>query len=405
MTERAVLGLDTLEQLLALPAADLVSTLTQACNLIAKALRADKVDAFLYDEKRASLVAIGTSTQPLSDLQKRVGLDVLPLANGGRVVFVYQTGQTYVTGHLEDDEEELRGVKHTLKIRSKLGVPLEVGGRRRGMVMVASLAPDHFATEDVRFAESVARWVGMAAHRAELVEEIARNAVEQGRRTAAEQLITVLAHDLRNLMAPIQARLMLLQSRATKDERKSDIRDSQSAMDGLERLGRLVSGLLDVARIEQGLFEVNRQPLDLAALAGDVARLLGTPDHPVEVAASSEVIVHGDGERVRQCLENLVTNAIQHSPASAPVMLIIRHEPREDAEWVRLEVRDQGPGVPPDVLPHIFDRFVTSRRSGGLGLGLYLARSIAAAHGGELTVESPPGQGTCFTLRLPAANE
>jgi signal transduction histidine kinase len=394
-------ALDTLERLLSLPASDLVSALIHACNLVAAALQADKVDAFLLDETKQTLVAVGSSTQPLSDLQIRLGLNVLPLANGGRVVHVFKTGQTFVTGHLEEDAEELRGVKESLKIRSKLGVPLEVGGQPRGVLMIASQAPERFDAGDVRFAETVVRWIGMVAHRAELVEAMTRSATEQGHRAAAEELMTVLAHDLRNLLGPIGARLHLLQGRAARDERKADCRDAEAALSALGRLSRLVSSVLDIARLEQGIFDIASQPLDLSELARDVARLLSTPTHAIDVAATDEIIVGGDPERLRQCLENLVTNAVQHSPDGAPVTLVLRSERHQDAEWVRLDVRNEGAGVPPEVLPHIFDRFVSSRKSRGLGLGLYLARRIAQAHGGELSVESAPGQGARFTLTLP----
>src|SRR4051812_8378137 len=163
--------LDTLQRLLAIPAADLKNALSLACNAVADALAADKVDAFLYDDSRDCLVALGTSSTPLSSQQKKLGLDVLQVSNGGRVVYVFQTGKTFVTGRLLEDPEELRGIKSGLKIQSKIGVPLEIAGRRRGMIMIASLRPDFYGPSDVKFAESVARWVGIVAHRAELVHE------------------------------------------------------------------------------------------------------------------------------------------------------------------------------------------------------------------------------------------
>src|SRR3954452_19351015 len=135
-------ALTTLQRLLEIPAANVQTALTHAANAIADALRADKVDAFLYDDSRDSLVALGTSTQPLSTLQKKLGLDVLPVSNGGRVVHVYKTGKTFTTGRLDLDPEELRGPKEALGIRSKIGVALEVGGKRRGMMMIASLKPE-----------------------------------------------------------------------------------------------------------------------------------------------------------------------------------------------------------------------------------------------------------------------
>src|SRR6476660_2271503 len=89
---------DTLERLLEIPDADLTTALTRAADVMALAFAADKVDAFVYDAARDSLVALGTSNQPLSQRQRRHGLDVLPVSNGGRVVHVYKTNATFVTG-------------------------------------------------------------------------------------------------------------------------------------------------------------------------------------------------------------------------------------------------------------------------------------------------------------------
>jgi GAF domain-containing protein len=140
MAETQVNGLllQTLERLLDIPSADLKSALTLACDALASALRADKVDAFLLDPSKNSLVAIGTSNQPLSAVQRNVGLDVLPVANGGRVVHVYETKAPFRTGHLSDDPSELKGVREVLKIESKVGVPIDVGGHVRGVLMIAS---------------------------------------------------------------------------------------------------------------------------------------------------------------------------------------------------------------------------------------------------------------------------
>src|SRR5437868_326448 len=111
--------LGALEELVRLPGADLMLTLTKASDVLARALDADKVDTFLLDPARASLVAVGSSLQPLSQMQRALGLDVLPIANGGRVVWVYETGKTFLTGRLREDREELRGIKESLKIESK----------------------------------------------------------------------------------------------------------------------------------------------------------------------------------------------------------------------------------------------------------------------------------------------
>ena len=396
--------LDTLERLLELPSADLKTALSFASDLVADATGADKVDAFLYDPTRDSMVAVGTSDRPLSALQRKLGLDVLPLSNGGRVAYVYTTGETFVTGSLDEDVEELKGVKDALGIKSKIGVPLVVGGTRRGMMMLASLERNFFTADDVRFAEAVGRWVAAVAHRAELVETISRNAAEQGRRAAAEALVTILAHDLRNLLAPLDARLDILERRAQREHRRDDLDDVEAAQQALRRLRSLVSDILDAARIEHGLFHGIQEPLDLIALVETTAKTLATASHQVRihVEAAGTMMVHGDEPRLRQCLENLIINAIQKSPKDAPINVLVSSQKRGEGEWARVEIVDEGPGVPSHLLPHIFEAYTTGAlRQGGLGLGLYLAKQVATMHNGDLTVQSAPGKGARFILTLP----
>jgi two-component system, OmpR family, sensor kinase len=401
--------LELLEALLRLPAGDLKATLDHVGNLVAAATGADKIDAFLYDAARDSLVAVGTSNQPLSALQRQLGLDVLQISNGGRVVHVFKTGETFMTGRLDLDEAELPGVKQALKIKSKLGVPLEIGGKRRGMMMIASLKPDFFTAEDVRFAESVGHWAAVVAHRAELAEQIGRNAVAQARREAAEELVAVVAHDLRNFLGPLSLRVEVMRHRAENEQRADDMRDAQAAARTIGRLGQLVNDLLDVTRIDQGVFHLQPQLVDLGALTQEIAATLESPQHPilVRVQEESSIRVAADPARLRQCLENVVANAVQQSPDAAAVSVFVKmRKTRRENDTALVEIIDEGPGIPQDMLPRLFDRYVTGEgRSGGLGLGLYLAKRVAAVHGGDLSVESPPGKGARFMLTLPTTSE
>jgi len=394
--------LETLERLLAVPAADLDVALTYACDLAAAALGADKVDSFLYDRSRDSLVSLGSSNQPLSLLQRQHGLDVLPVSNGGRTVAVYQTGQTFFTGDLQNDAEELRGLKEALGIQSEIGVALDVGGVRRGMMMMASRKPNCWSEEDVHFSEAVARWVGLLAHHAELAEQIAANAVEQGRRAVADELITVMAHDLRNYIAPIDMRIRLVRRRLDHDRRAADVRDLDVALKSLGRLGAIIGDMLDVARIDQGVLQIEPQPVALVALLEEIAAAISTPDHAIVVQAPEELVVMADARRIRQCVENLLSNALKHSPKDASVTVQLSRFATERGQSARIQIVDEGPGIPPDMASRIFERFVTGKgKDGGLGLGLFLAKRIAALHGGDLTFESAPGKGARFHLVLP----
>jgi signal transduction histidine kinase len=277
-----------------------------------------------------------------------------------------------------------------------------VGGERRGVLLASDARPDAFTDEDLRLLEAAAHWVGLVAHRAELVERITQQAAEQGRQAAAEELVTVLAHDLRNHLTPIRSRLQLLEQRAVREGQERYAQDAQSALAGLRRLQRLMDDLLDVARLEQGLFTLSRAPTDLIALAQEAAAHFSTPVTEVVVRASvDELCAEVDPDRVRQALDNLLSNATKHSPPGLPVRVEVGATHQADQDLVTITVSDQGPGIPPEVLPRLFTRFAAGGATGGLGLGLYLAHAIATAHGGTLVAESVPGAGARFMLTLP----
>jgi len=396
--------LTTLEQLLAIQATELKPALTAASTLIAAAVGADKVDTFLYDSTTATLVAVGTSRTPLGQKQIALGLDRLALANGGRSVEVFENGRTYHNGRVDTDLEELRGIREALEIRSELCVPLEIEGVRRGVLQADSLQSDAFTLEDLHFLEAVAHWVGIVIQRAELIEQRTREAEAEGRRLAAEELVTILAHDLGNYLTPLLGRAELLRARAERAGEARNVRDAASLQHGLQRLQRLIKDLLDVGRIEQGVFAVVRQPVDLVELASTTVAALHTPDMAMTVEGPDELVATVDPDRIRQALENLVTNAQRHAPSS-PVVVTVERQPRSHGEIAILSIRDRGPGIAADVLPELMDRFVRGRRSQGLGLGLYLARNIAEAHGGSLEVTSTVGEGATFRMLLPLTAE
>jgi two-component system OmpR family sensor kinase len=220
---------------------------------------------------------------------------------------------------------------------------------------------------------------------------------------AADELVTVVAHDLRNRITPASMHMQVGQRRATREGRGRDARDFGPAEHALAGLNHLVRDILDAGRIETGLFALQMAPTDLLGLAREVAGALDTETNPISVkTAHEDICVLGDADRLRQVLENLVSNAVNHSPEQAPVVLTVgRNEDyARPTAWVR--VSDRGPGIPPELLSRLFERYAAGPGSPGLGLGLYLARGIATAHGGTLTVDSRPGEETSFTLTLPA---
>lgn len=233
-------------------------------------------------------------------------------------------------------------------------------------------------------------------------EKAARLEAESASR-AKDEFLAMLGHELRNPLSAIASAVEVL-NRVDVDSATG--RDARHIIGRQTRhLARLMEDLLDVARVISGKVALSRQAVDLAAL---VDRLL----HTLElVGASSQhrlstalqpVWVQADVTRIEQIVSNLVTNAIKYTPAGKGVHISVA---QEDAQAV-LRVRDEGMGIPPALLPHVFDLFVQGertldRRAGGLGIGLTLVRRLVELHGGSVHASSSP-QGSEFTMRLAA---
>jgi signal transduction histidine kinase len=390
--------LQLLQALLDVPALELRTALTAATTQVAKWLDCEKVDAFLLDEARTSLVAVGTSRTPLGERQKALGLDFLPLANNGRIVETFRTGISRATGRADLDENELVGIVRDLGVRSAMSAPLEIGGVRRGVLAAASQQPDRFAQDDIEVLELIARWLGALAQRAELVEAVRANEGASARQATAERIITIASHDIRNYLNPIMGRLRLLQLKV-KLGQTVDATAIDPILLGAQRLARLTSTWLDLSRLDKDLFELQLAPLNLRALLSETCAALSLGKTPIRLVASESFTLIGDAERLRQAFENVLANAVRYSPPSLPVE--VRVEPLPESAAVRVSVSDHGPGIPPELLPHLFERFVASAHSGGIGLGLYLAERIVAAHGGTLEASTAPSGGAEFLFQLP----
>lgn len=171
------------------------------------------------------------------------------------------------------------------------------------------------------------------------------------------------------------------------------------------RLQGLVAQLLDLSRIEAGQVTMAHGPVPVRELVERCLEIfaLRASERGVTVAAdvAPAVFVAGDADRLEQLLNNLMDNAIGHTPPGGKVDVVARHL----GEMVEISVTDTGPGIPPDELPRVFERFHTGRAGagGGIGLGLAIARQIARAHGGDIVALSTLGHGSTFVVRLPAA--
>jgi heavy metal sensor kinase len=179
-----------------------------------------------------------------------------------------------------------------------------------------------------------------------------------------------------------------------------------SALEETNRMSRIVESLLTISRLDAGDAELDRSHLDLSDLAmstADEMRVLAQ-EKSIALRTSTEdnVWVEGDRTRLQQVIANLIDNAIKYTPEGGAVDVKVR---REHGKGV-LDVTDNGVGIPTTAIPHVFERFyrvdkARSRASGGAGLGLSIVKAICTAHGGEISVSSEEGRGSCFHVELP----
>jgi two-component system OmpR family sensor kinase len=390
-----------LQLLLALPGTEVGETVYQTAQLIAQALQAEKVDVFLHDPVSQSLIAVGTSLTPMGIHEIAAGLDRISLSEGGRAVEVYQTGRPYWTSQAQRDPEELAGMKEELGIESEMLVPLLVDGHRRGVLLASSSATHFFDEDDFHFLEAVANWVGMAIHRAELSEGHTHEVADHARRMAAEEIVTIMAHDLRNYLTPLKGRLELLRRRARREHQESLAREAEAIEQIALRLDRLVVDLLDVERLKQGVFALHLQEVDLVELVDEVVPIWQTPGHAIEVHGPEHLMVAADPDRIQQVVENLLSNATIHADKDTPISVTITQEQRAEDDVVRITVTNQGRSMTPEQLRSLFRPFTRGDHSQGLGLGLYISQRIAQAHQGTLTVQTEGEKTTHVTLSIP----
>ncbi|HZU14575.1 MAG TPA: ATP-binding protein [Chloroflexota bacterium] len=391
----------TLQQLLEIDAVTVRDAMNQAGDLIARAMGADKVDLFLYEEETGTLVALGTSNTEIGRAQIRVGLNRVPIANGGRQVQVFETGEPFFTGHADQDPEVSRGIVHALGVRSMYVVPLQVDGKIRGILASESTHPDRFGPAEREFLDAASRWVAIVAHRAQLHEAVTRQAIDETRRLVAEEMLETVAHDLGNQITPVKGQLDLLLRRLVREDNAGAASQAERISESLDRLRRMVRDLLDASRLQGGVFSLSRRPTNIMELINNVVADVEVDSTDIQVRGPERLTASVDPMRITQALHNLIGNAIQHTEPGVPIMVNAGRRSGEETEWAVIDIHDEGPGIASDLLPHLFTRHASRGDSSGLGLGLYLARGIADAHGGDLTVDSSPGAGTTFTMKLP----
>ncbi|MDC0711096.1 CHASE domain-containing protein [Stigmatella sp. ncwal1] len=298
--------------------------------------------------------------------------------------------------------EAYEGVRHQLRQALsgeivRYEVELKVRGGRK-IYMQSNYLPD-------RDAQGHVRGIVVLAHdltERKKEEEIVRNAVR-----LRDEFLSVASHELKTPLTPLSLKLQAL-ARAVENEPETPFTVKvrahvEAGRKQLNRLSVLIGDLLDVSRISSGQMRLRWEPVDFAALVRDVVTRLEPEalraESPLSVEAPGSLAGSTDRLRFEQVVENLLTNAIKYG-AGKPIHIVLK----EEAGAVVLRVEDHGIGIELEHQERIFERFeraVSERNYGGLGLGLYITRTIVELLGGTIRVQSQPGQGAAFTVDLP----
>lgn len=392
--------LELLQKLLAIRPVGLRDSLYAGSSAIAELFSADKVDAMMFEESGASLVALATTGSPMAQRQREIGMDRQPIANGGRAAQVFTTGKSFLSDDVQNDPEELVGVK-ALGARSQMAVAFDVAGRRAGVLTVISAKPAVWNEADLRFFETVASWLATVAEHAQSTEQMLDLAYDRARRLAAGDLIAAVAHDVGNHLAAVRLRLALLEGNQAVSTDPAAAQALASCIAAVQWVAQLTADLLDAERLDSGQFKLVTTSVDLCQTARDAAGVWSAGTTNLSITCQGRTTVIGDASRLRQAVDNLIANAVRHSTRGGRVQVLVRSAVRDAVEHVEVIVQDDGTGLEPALLSRIGQKFTTGTRSAGAGLGLYIVQSIAAAHGGALGVDSPPGAGAQFRLSIP----
>ena len=378
-------------------------------------LKAQQSSIMIYNPETGLLetrASYGLESEFARNAKARVGQ--------GIAGWVAQQQQAVMLGPTAPNEDFGQHYKRNRNITSALSLPLRVGDRCVGVLNVNRINhPEPFRDHHRDMLRLFSEHVGAVIDRAEMVERLSAHAqaLESSNLKLAEMnrmkdvFLSTASHELKTPLTSVIAYSELLQEHGTnlsQDQRGEFLDRLQTEA---RRLLALIDDILDLSRLETGKLTLRREALSVNAVvraAIETARPIATK-HAIELSAEldeslSEVEI--DEVKTRQVVVNLLINAIKFSPERHTVTIATRH----DAEFVVVEVRDQGPGVRPEESAHIFELFGQGLRQGdgrasGLGIGLHLVKRITELHGGHVGVNSTPGQGSTFWLRLPIAGD
>ncbi|HEY5801902.1 MAG TPA: ATP-binding protein, partial [Burkholderiaceae bacterium] len=332
-----------------------------------------------------------------------------PSAEAGNGAWrVIRSGQTRISAEITGDmvlsngrSPEYAAIIAELGLKSMIAAPLTVRGKTLGAILfIFAESGRRYQADDVTLAEDIGRRAAIAIENATLY----RSLRDADRRK--DEFLAMLAHELRNPLAPIRAGADLLKLPIGEAgiRKTSDVISRQ-----VSHMTGLIDDLLDVSRVTRGLVLLERAPVDLAQVATaaieQVRPLIAQRNHALAVdLAAGSMLVEGDEKRLVQVIANLLNNAAKYTPEGGAIALALA---TRGAQELEIRIADNGVGMAQSLAQSAFDLFVqgerpSDRSQGGLGLGLALVKSLVELHGGCVHAHSKgAGQGSTFTVRLP----
>jgi PAS domain S-box-containing protein len=356
--------------------------------------------------QRARVASLDPSKAWVCDLLQKVRIDNI---RPHPVWDVLETKTTFLAECLSPDmlasmfapsEEVVRALR-ALEPKSLLAAPMVSRGKLVGSIALISTNAAHlYGPREARLAEALAGRAALSIENARLYRDAQRAS------KAREEVLAIVSHDLRNPLATIAIVSQRLKHVRPNEEEK--IAKTASMIErSAEAMQTLIGDLLDFARIQGGALSIERHAERLGTLVREVVDMLtaqvSTKNLRLEVDIPPDLPdASCDKSRIAQVLSNLLGNAIKFTPAGGVLRLSARKLERE----LEISVCDTGPGIKPEDIPTIFERFWQARESRalGAGLGLSIAQGIVAAHGGKIWVESQVGVGSTFRFTLPVAH-
>ena len=384
--------------------------LPRVASILARGLGVPYADLLLAD---TAGLALESCCLPAAGTDGRhASLDRLTLAEGGPLARVFATGQPAICRdtHLEPTICRLFDRNG---VRSLAAVPIVVAGVRRGVLYLASDRQDSFSQDDLAFLSIVSARVGSLVETEDLRQRQLLLQRAEAEAQARQEFVGIVSHELKTPVAVIQAYTDLLLRRAERagganTDANTDV--VRRIAEQAERMLALIEQLLELQRLEAGLFPLEVSRFDLVALVGRLLEGLQTtsPQHSLTLVADGPIAVSADRRRVEEVVQNLVDNAIKYSPEGGAIEITVRLDEGQGESKAVVAVRDHGQGIPAAEQPRVFERFYQGgdhlrRGHVGLGLGLHISREIVRRHGGEMWLESTPGVGSRFYFSLPAS--